>query len=524
MVLKNSHKTKNNYDSLNRLLNLETKKGTDTLTGFTYTLSPTGMRTSVTEQDGRKVEYKYDSLYRLTEEKITDAVNGDRVTTYSMDAVGNRTSKVDSVDGTTTYVYDNNDRLLSETKGSDVSSYIYDNNGNTESKTKGTDITLYEWDDRGRLVEVQNPNSDAVSYEYNEKGIRVSSTINGVKTSFLLDTNRNYAQVLEEYTSSGVQVAYVYGHDLISQNRSGAKSFYLYDGLGTTKALTDSSGVVTDRYIYDAYGNILSSTGTTQNSYLYTGEQFDKNLGQYYLRDRYYSQGVGRFTRSDTWEGDYNNPLSLNKYLYTHGNPINAIDPSGQFSIQEVAATIAISGILSALSYVLPSQVDVAQKTKVELHYFNVATSTSFSFNIGLPLFHIRIVLVKGLTGFAFDGDPFPKPAQPSSRLAILDKNGEFPDSNGKKLKLNDSLYTSKNGSQQLSNDLPYEYLLQTVRATAKWVNDQRFRYVIGTKMVNSNSFASQALSDIGYSRTMNPLALGWGTDLRGEQSNLERI
>jgi hypothetical protein len=112
-------------------------------------------------------------------------------------------------------------------------------------------------------VSVQNPSSDAVTYEYNENSIRVSSTINGVKTSYLLDANRDYAQVLEEYDSSGTQVAYVHGIDLISQNRSEAKSFYLVDGLGSTRALTDASGVVTDSYIYDAYGNRLSSTGTT---------------------------------------------------------------------------------------------------------------------------------------------------------------------------------------------------------------------------------------------------------------------
>jgi RHS repeat-associated protein len=199
------------------------------------------------------------------------------------------------------------------------------------------------------LVNIQNPNNDAVSYEYNENGIRVSSTINGVKTSFLLDANRDYAQVLEEYNSSDVQVAYVYGHDLISQNRSGVKSFYLYDGLGTTKALTDSSGVVTDRYIYDAYGNVLSSTGTTQNNYLYTGEQFDKNLGQYYLRDRYYSHGTGRFTRGDKWEGNSNNPLSLNKYLYANMNPVIFVDPKGLYSSEAqllgYASEEAIQGV-----------------------------------------------------------------------------------------------------------------------------------------------------------------------------------
>ncbi|MFM7888911.1 MAG: hypothetical protein ACKPCM_19955, partial [Pseudanabaena sp.] len=131
-------------------------------------------------------------------------------------------SKADSVDGTTSYSYDANDRLLSETNGTNVTNYVYDNNGNTKSKTKGTDITLYSWNDQGRLVSVQNPSSNAVSYEYNENGIRVSSTINGVKTSYLLDANRDYAQVLEEYNNSGTQVSYVYGHDLISQSRNGA--------------------------------------------------------------------------------------------------------------------------------------------------------------------------------------------------------------------------------------------------------------------------------------------------------------
>ncbi len=150
-----------------------------------------------------------------------------------------------------------------------------------------------------------------------------------MKTSYLLDANRYYAQVLEEYDNSGTKVTYVHGIDLISQNRSGAKSFYLVDRLGSARALTDASGVVTDRYIYDAYGNVLSSIGTTQNSYLYTGEQFDAGAGQYYLRDRYYNQAVGRFTRSDSWNGDTNNPLSLNKYLYANGNAVNAIDPSG---------------------------------------------------------------------------------------------------------------------------------------------------------------------------------------------------
>jgi hypothetical protein len=50
-----------------------------------------------------------------------------------------------------------------------------------------------------------------------------------------------------------------------------------------------------------------------------------------YLRARYYAPGMGRFLTRDTWEGDVNRPLSLNKWSYVEENPINLIDPSGQF-------------------------------------------------------------------------------------------------------------------------------------------------------------------------------------------------
>jgi RHS repeat-associated protein len=48
-----------------------------------------------------------------------------------------------------------------------------------------------------------------------------------------------------------------------------------------------------------------------------------------YLRARYYAPGMGRFLTKDAWEGDYNSPLTLNRWNYVTGNPINYTDPSG---------------------------------------------------------------------------------------------------------------------------------------------------------------------------------------------------
>lgn len=63
-------------------------------------------------------------------------------------------------------------------------------------------------------------------------------------------------------------------------------SFYGYDGRGTVRFLTDETGAVSDTYTYDAFGTLITATGSTNNRYLYSGDQFDPNLGLYYLRAR----------------------------------------------------------------------------------------------------------------------------------------------------------------------------------------------------------------------------------------------
>ena len=105
----------------------------------------------------------------------------------------------------------------------------------------------------------------------------------GITTQYLVDENNptGYAQVVEELRGGQVQTRYTYGHDLISQTMvgAGATSFYTSDGLGSIRALTNSTGSVTDRYAYDPFGSALATTGSTANAYRFTGEQQDAALG-----------------------------------------------------------------------------------------------------------------------------------------------------------------------------------------------------------------------------------------------------
>ena len=162
--------------------------------------------------------------------------------------------------------------------------------------------------------------------------------------------------IAETDSTNTVAVEYIFGDDLLAQNRSGTLSNYQYDGLGSTRVLSDSTGNVSDEYFYDAFGVELARTGNTENDYLFTGEQYDAGLGNYYLRARYYDQGMGRFTQQDTWMGRNSDPITLHKYLYAGNDPVNNIDPSGYsfVSISDFSIANSIAARMTTLAIHYP--------------------------------------------------------------------------------------------------------------------------------------------------------------------------
>jgi RHS repeat-associated protein len=259
---------------------------------------------------------------------------------YNFDSVGNRVqrkSTLPAVVATGLLNYDGNDRTATDP---------YDANGNLLQSGAGTNVYDFE----NRLVQ-----AGGVALVYDGDGNRVQETVAGVTTNYLVaDQNlTGYAQVMDELQNGTVSRSYTYGLSLINQrlmaNGQGL-SFFGFDGHGSVRYLTSSTATVTDTYDFDAFGNLISSTGSTPNNYLFAGEQFDSALGIYYNRARYYDQRIGRFWTMDTLEGSIDEPLSLHHYVYASGNPPNRRDPSGFEDIASLSVAEGISDQLDSVT------------------------------------------------------------------------------------------------------------------------------------------------------------------------------
>jgi RHS repeat-associated protein len=172
--------------------------------------------------------------------------------------------------------------------------------------------------------------------------------------------------------------------------------YLLYDGHNSTRQLVSDTGAVQDSYSYDGYGVMLGDSTTpnpaktTDTSLLYSGEQYDGNLDQYYNRARYYNQNNGTFNRVDPYSGNMQDPQSLHKYAYVHNNPVNNIDPTGMFigGITGVLAAMSIGQVLHNIYDGLVLTVQTAIEISIQ------AAQTGMSMKAALAVFLISAVLI----------------------------------------------------------------------------------------------------------------------------------
>lgn len=317
-----------------------------------YSYDDHGFITQVLSEIGTNVlQYRYDAFGQLIRENYNwYGVSG--TTIYTYDVGGNITSKAkyNFVDGdgsvgtpieVISYEYgDSNWRdKLTSYNGNAIT---YDAIGNPLSDGRWT----YTWT-QGRMLQQISDSSTTAVYKYNDTGLRTEKTVNGVTTVY----NISGDLITWEKTGSNAPIYYLYDNNgiLWGLNYNGSVYFYVQNQQNDVVGLVDSAGALVVEYAYDAWGNILYTTGTLastlgkDNPFRYRGYYFDHETGLFSVGSRYYNPGIGRWLSPEpnVYEGEFDEGagmLSYNVYAYCANNPVIYYDPTGE------SLTLALAG------------------------------------------------------------------------------------------------------------------------------------------------------------------------------------
>jgi RHS repeat-associated protein len=314
-------------------------------------------------------QYEYDARDRLKTDILNSTSFASR-TAFDLDAAGqiSRTTSF-PVPGDITFTdrrYDDANQLYSLVEKTGIATtrnlgFAYSRAGNRISQvdagtTPNTPITSYAYDQANRLTTFTKHSTGQVSqYTYNGDGLRMSKPNLGIGT---LNMTWDIAQGLPLLLYDG-NSSYIYGPGgmLLAQAvEPGAPSapdvptppdvpksgdpkspltpdplphrYYLSDQLGNVIAQIDPyQGTLLNRYEYDAYGGrVCVSCTTGYNPFGYAGQYTDEESGLVYMRARYYDPATQQFISKDPMVG-----MSGQPYVYAGANPVNAVDPTGNF-------------------------------------------------------------------------------------------------------------------------------------------------------------------------------------------------
>jgi RHS repeat-associated protein len=312
--------------------------------------------------------YHYDDKRRLE----TVVKNDTTIESYEYDANGNR--KLQTVDargiaaqvatynigdqlktnGNTRFEYDTNGRLSK--KSIDV---IENNEEGTQVSTE-TNVELYSYSSLGRLLSA-TVDGKTITYKHNAIGNRVAKLVDGVIIEKYLWLNKTTLAAVYDNDDNLVQrFEYGIGNTPVSFTQDGNKYYITSDHLGSPRAISDDSGNILKAIDYDSFGNVISDTNPTlEIPFGFAGGLHDKdtNLIRFGYRD--FDPETGRWTARD--------PIGFaggdtNLYGYVASDPVNFVDPTGEFAI--VTAVVGIAVIVAGIYAMAGAVINFAEGYK----------------------------------------------------------------------------------------------------------------------------------------------------------------
>ncbi len=325
---------------------VETEQNTALNETLKYVYDSAGRVTQVLRNNTLVYKYTYDETTGfLVREDNADA---GKSYVYAYDEMGNilnryayafTTGTLGSLTGTKTwyngtsstfgkicYGIDGQDDLWIDSFGNP-----YYNNETCEYFTwQGRELTYYD-----------NSMDQYYYYTYNSDGIRTGKRMEEYAetketVTYYLDGTQIIREIRYHVDDGTKDIFYYYDENgaPVGMSYGGPTYTYYKNIFGDILGIFDENGTLVVRYYYDAWGNIISTTGSMastlgrDNPFRYRGYYYDTETGFYYLNARYYNPELGRFISADPVL-DTNSAVGCNMFAYCGNDPVNKIDPTG---------------------------------------------------------------------------------------------------------------------------------------------------------------------------------------------------
>jgi len=331
------------YDTQNRLSQLQ-------FAGKTVALGYQGagvVPRTMSRQGTITTDYTYDTLLRntaVTHQNGETVINSFTYTYNAQDQRDSETVTQGDVPGPTqdneiSSEYNNLNQLLASTNP--ARAYEYDDDGNLiQGYTKdGYQFTAgYDAENRLTTLNYNNDTQDhRVEYTYGaDSFVRViQKYVDEVLTEETRLVRDGYLIVQERDGNNTPLRSYVWSSGalggigaLTAMVQNSQVYYYLFDGRGNVASVVDENADAVAGYVYDAFGELRSVTGSLEQPFRFSTKYYDGGTGLVDFGYRFYVSGIGRWLNRDPIgvEG------GINLYGYVGNNPVNFVDPYGDKS------------------------------------------------------------------------------------------------------------------------------------------------------------------------------------------------
>ncbi|WP_392530127.1 RHS repeat-associated core domain-containing protein [Nostoc sp. C117] len=376
-ILPNGVKTTYDYDDLDRVKSIvHTNAQGQVLASVTYERQGVGEPSKITREDGSYVLLKYDSALRVEKESYYNTA-GQLLneSSYTYDASGKRQVQSTS-GGSRTFNYTTGYQLDTVTEAGETENYDYDQNGRLTLIQRDGETLDLDHDAYDRLTQVENETTgETTQYIYDGAGNRVKEIQGNQERRILVAPAMGGGLESTDLITDGsgnLISNYIYGggsSPFMRLDADGNAVYYLTDAMGTVIGLADGSGTSSGKFLYDAFGNILSQVGGADaeagGDFRFQGQWLESESGLYHFRARDYDPTTGLFLSRDPVDIIATAPESFNPYQFVYNNPYIYSDPTGMFTMIELNASFSIENALNAMRTYASNEIKDYFKGKV---------------------------------------------------------------------------------------------------------------------------------------------------------------